>query len=75
VDLLEILLVPQVIVGCLVGLLAAAAVHKLGMDPEPVLLEAGLVAAGFLIGLVFTGKRAKSAPPESSSSHHEDSPS
>jgi predicted CDP-diglyceride synthetase/phosphatidate cytidylyltransferase len=39
-------------VGCILGLLAASIVHWLAPAPEPVVLEAGLVAAGFIGGLV-----------------------
>jgi hypothetical protein len=51
-DLLDALLVPEAVIGCLAGLLAAGLVHWLAPKPEPVLLEAGLVAAGFIGGLV-----------------------
>jgi predicted CDP-diglyceride synthetase/phosphatidate cytidylyltransferase len=50
--LLDLLLVPEALVGCILGLLAASIVHWLAPAPEPVVLEAGLVAAGFIGGLV-----------------------
>jgi hypothetical protein len=50
--LFEVLLVPEAFLGCLLGLLAACLVHWLAPAPEPVLLEAGLVAGGFVGGLV-----------------------
>lgn len=50
--LLDLLLVPEALIGCLLGLLAAGLVHWLMPAPEPLLLEAGLVAGGFIGGLV-----------------------
>ena len=49
---LDLLVVPEAVVGTTLGLLAAALVHWLAPAPEPVVLEAGLVAAGFVGGLV-----------------------
>jgi Na+/glutamate symporter len=50
--LLDLLVVPEALVGCVLGLLAAGLVHWIAPAPEPVVLEAGLVAAGFIGGLV-----------------------
>jgi hypothetical protein len=50
-DFLDFLLVPEVIIGTLVGLGAAALVHWWAPKPEPLLVEAALVAFGFLVGL------------------------
>ena len=51
-ELLELLLMPEAVVGCLVGLLLAGAIHWFGPQPEPVVFEAGLVALGFVGGLL-----------------------
>jgi Na+/glutamate symporter len=51
-SLLDLLVVPEAVLGCILGLLAAGLVHWLSPAPEPVTLEAGLVAAGFIGGLV-----------------------
>ena len=51
-SLLDLLVVPEALVGCVLGLLAAFLVHWIAPAPEPVVLEAGLVAAGFIGGLV-----------------------
>ena len=50
--LLDLLAVPEALVGLVLGLLVAALIHWLAPTPEPVLLEAGLIASGFLGGLV-----------------------
>ena len=50
--LLDLLVVPEAVVGGILGLLAAGLVHWLVPSPEPIALEAGLVAAGFMGGLV-----------------------
>jgi Na+/glutamate symporter len=50
-DLLALFAVPEAVVGCLLGLLVAALIHWLAPAPEPLVLEAGLVAAGFIGGL------------------------
>lgn len=50
--LLDLLVVPEALVGCVLGLLAAGLVHWLAPAPEPIVLEAGLIAAGFIGGLV-----------------------
>jgi hypothetical protein len=59
VEFLEALLWSEVVAGILVGLLAAGLIHWLAPSPEPVLVEAGLVALGFVGGLAvaFTGRR------------------
>jgi uncharacterized membrane protein YccC len=51
VDLLALLTVPEAAVGTLLGLAAAAMVHWVAPPPEPVIVEAGLVALGFIAGL------------------------
>jgi membrane protease YdiL (CAAX protease family) len=51
-DLLELLFVPEAVIGCIVGLLLAGVVHRWAPKPEPVILEAALVAAGFIGGLI-----------------------
>jgi fructose-specific phosphotransferase system IIC component len=53
-DLPDLLVVPEAVVGGIVGLLAAGLIRWLAPTPEPVVLEAGLVAAGFIAGLVVT---------------------
>lgn len=50
--LLDLLVVPEALIGCVLGLLAAGLVHWIAPAPEPIVLEAGLVAAGFIGGLV-----------------------
>ena len=65
-DLLGLLVVPEALVGCILGLLAASLVHWLSPAPEPVVLEAGLVAAGFIGGLLvswLTEKRKEDREP------------
>ncbi len=60
--LFELLVVPEALVGCILGLLAAGLIHWLAPAPEPILLEGGLVAAGFIGGLVvnwLTERRGK----------------
>ncbi len=54
-----LLFMPEALVGCLIGLVAAGAVHWLATEPEPVVLEAALVAGGFMLGLVIGGLSAK----------------
>lgn len=49
--LLDLLIMPTAVIGCIVGLLLAGVVHWLAPEPEPVLLEAALVALGFVGGL------------------------
>jgi hypothetical protein len=49
---LDLLAVPEAVLGCILGLLAAGLIHWLSPAPEPVVLEAGLVALGFIGGLV-----------------------
>jgi hypothetical protein len=51
--LVTALLLPEVLIGTLLGLVAAAIVHWLAPAPEPLILEAGLVGLGFLGGFVF----------------------
>ena len=51
-DLFALLLVPEALIGCLIGLMAAGLIHWIAPAPEPVLLEAALVAGGFIGGLV-----------------------
>jgi hypothetical protein len=51
-DPLDQLVVPEAIVGCVLGLLAAGLIHWIAPAPEPIVLEEGLVAAGFIGGLV-----------------------
>jgi hypothetical protein len=51
-DLLAILAWPEAVLGCIVGLLLAGLVHWLAPEPEPIVLEAALVAAGCIAGLV-----------------------
>lgn len=51
-DLLNLLVVPEALVGCVLGLLAAGLVHWIAPAPEPIVLEAGLVTAGLIGGLV-----------------------
>jgi Na+/glutamate symporter len=50
--LLDLLVLPEAVLGCILGLLAAGLVHWLSPAPEPVVLEAGLVAAGFIGGMI-----------------------
>jgi uncharacterized membrane protein YccC len=50
-EILGLLLVPEAFFGTLLGIAAASLVHWLAPDPEPVLVEAGLVALGFIAGL------------------------
>ncbi len=50
--MLDLLVVPEAVVGLLLGVLAAGLLHWLAPTPEPVVLEAGLVAGGFIGGLV-----------------------
>ena len=60
--LFDLLAVPEALVGCILGLLAAGLIHWLAPAPEPILLEGGLVAAGFIGGLVvnwLTERRGK----------------
>ena len=61
-DMLDLLLVPEALVGCLIGLLAAGLVHWLSPDPEPLVLEGGLIAAGFIGGLVVNWVTEKRRP-------------
>ena len=49
--MLELFFMPEAVVGCVVGLLLAGLIHWLAPAPEPVLLEAALVALGFIGGL------------------------
>lgn len=58
-EFLEALLWPEVVAGILIGLLAAGLIHWLAPSPEPVLVEAGLVALGFVgsLAVAFTGRR------------------
>jgi hypothetical protein len=51
-DLLDLLVVREAVVGCVLGLLAAGLIHWIAPAPEPILLEAGLIAAGLIGGLV-----------------------
>jgi hypothetical protein len=51
-DLLEALLMWEALLGCLFGLVAAGLIHWLAPAPEPVFLEAALVAGGFFVGLI-----------------------
>lgn len=51
-DLFELLPVPEAFVGVLAGLCLAALVHWMAPEPEPLLMEAGLVALGFVGGLL-----------------------
>jgi ABC-type uncharacterized transport system permease subunit len=53
VDLIEALLCIEIVIGVVAGLVAAGLVHWLMPVPEPVLLEALLVFAGFVGGLVW----------------------
>jgi len=48
VDLIDVLLSFPAVLAVLFGIALAAIVHWLAPSPEPVLLEAGLVALGFL---------------------------
>jgi hypothetical protein len=60
--LLDLLVVPEAFVGCVLGLLAAGLIHWIAPAPEPIVLEGGLVAAGFIGGLVvnwLTERRSK----------------
>jgi hypothetical protein len=50
--LLDLLVVPEAVVGAILGLFAAGLIHWLVPAPEPVMLEAGIVASGFIGGLV-----------------------
>ena len=43
---------PEAVIGCIIGLLAAGVIHWFGPQPEPVVLEAALVALGFVGGLL-----------------------
>jgi hypothetical protein len=55
-------LVPEAFVGCVLGLVAAGLIHWIAPAPEPIVLEGGLVAAGFIGGLVvnwLTERRSK----------------
>jgi hypothetical protein len=52
--LLAILLVPELICGVLLGVGGAALIHWFAPKPEPILVEAGLVAVGFVIGLALS---------------------
>jgi hypothetical protein len=52
-DLIDFLLRVELVVGILVGLAAAGLVHWFAPPSEPLLVEAGLVALGFIGGVVF----------------------
>ena len=53
-EILGLLLVPEAFFGTLLGIAAASLVHWLAPSPEPVLVEAGLVALGFVAGLALS---------------------
>ena len=50
-EILGLLLVPEALFGTLLGVAGASLVHWLAPSPEPVLVETGLVALGFVSGL------------------------
>ncbi len=50
-SLFELLVVPEALFGTLLGVVGALLVHWLAPAPEPVTVEAGLVALGFIAGL------------------------
>jgi hypothetical protein len=52
-DFIESLLYPEVVIGALAGLAAAALIHWFAPKPEPLLVEAGLVALGAVGGFIF----------------------
>jgi hypothetical protein len=52
------LLLPEVIIGTLIGLGAAALIHWLAPEP-PVLVEAALVAFGALVGVAVKGTKRR----------------
>ena len=55
-----LLLGPRSLGGTLVGLAAAFGIHKLApADPSALYVEAGLVALGFIVGLVLEVRRDK----------------
>jgi hypothetical protein len=58
-ELIEFLLMPEAVVGCIIGLLVAGLVHWFAPKPEPVVLEAGVVALGFVCGLFVSWLSAK----------------
>jgi len=49
-DLLALLVIPEAVAGALCGLVGAWLIHRYG-QPDPVLVEAGVVAFGFVMGL------------------------
>jgi hypothetical protein len=53
VDLIDVLLSFPAALAVSFGIALAALVHWLAPSPEPVLLEAGLVALGFLGSLIW----------------------
>jgi len=52
-DLVDVLLSFPAVLAVLFGIALAGIVHWLAPSPEPVLLEAGLVALGFLGSLIW----------------------
>jgi hypothetical protein len=50
-EFLDALLWPEVVAGIVLGLVVAGLIHWLAPSPAPVLVEAGLVALGFVGGL------------------------
>jgi hypothetical protein len=53
-EILGLLLVPEALFGTLLGIAGASLVHWLAPSPEPVLVEAGLIALGFVSGLALS---------------------
>ena len=53
-EFLGLLLVPEALLGTLLGIAGAALIHWLAPSPEPVLVEAGVVAFGFVGGLALS---------------------
>jgi uncharacterized membrane protein YccC len=53
-EILGLLLVPEALLGTLLGVAGASLVHWLAPSPEPVMVEAGLVAFGFVGGLALS---------------------
>jgi hypothetical protein len=51
-DFLDLVLLPDLVLGTILGICAAGLVHWLAPAPEPLLLEGGLVALGFAGGVV-----------------------
>ena len=52
-DFIDLLLFPEIVLGALVGLAGAALIHWFAPKPEPLLVEAGLVALGAIGGMFF----------------------